>query len=205
VQPNAVTALSWILAVAAGLLFWNGAFLSGLLCGWLMTFLDTVDGKLARVTLTSSRFGHVFDHSLDLIHPPIWYLAWSLGLSGSIDAAAMVVIVGYLVGRILEGLFILAFKIETHCWRPIDALFRTITARRNPNLILLTVGSIGGRPDLGLLMVAIWTVISLGFHSERLLQALWERSRGIRITSWDDASNPQLDSDDGRMDPGTVL
>jgi len=205
VQPNTVTALSWVLAIAAGLLFWQGVFGLGLLCAWLMTFLDTVDGKLARVTLTSSRFGNVFDHSLDLIHPPFWYLAWSLGLTGSVSAAAWVVVVGYLVGRLLEGIFILAFKIETHCWRPIDGLFRTITARRNPNMILLTVGTLGGRPDLGLLMVAIWTVVSLGFHSERILQALWERSRGIQIASWDQALLPDLDADDSELDRGSVV
>jgi phosphatidylglycerophosphate synthase len=188
VHPNSVTALSWILAAAAGWLFWNGAFGLGLVCGWLMTFLDTVDGKLARVTLTSSRVGHVFDHSLDLIHPPFWYLAWGLGLTGSLDAATIVVLAGYLMGRALEGFFLLAFKIETHCWRPIDSLFRTITARRNPNLILLSVGTLGGRPDLGLLMVAIWTLVSIGFHIERILQALFERSRGARIECWDEMS-----------------
>ena len=100
--------------------------------------------------------------------------------------------------------FLLAFKIEIHCWRPIDALFRTITARRNPNMILLTVGTLGGRPDLGLLMVAIWTVVSLGFHSERFLQALWERSRGDRISSWDEASQQDPGADNTRLDPGTV-
>ena len=46
-----------------------------------MTFLDTVDGKLARVTVTSSRVGHVLDHGVDLIHPPLWYIAWGLGLA----------------------------------------------------------------------------------------------------------------------------
>jgi len=189
IQPNAITALSWLLAVAAGVFFWKSWFALGLACGWLMTFLDTVDGKLARVTLTSSRFGHVFDHALDLIHPPLWYLAWSLGVSGTIDAAAIVVIAGYLLGRGLEGIFILAFKIETHCWRPIDSLFRTITARRNPNLLLLSVGTLGGRPDLGLVMVAIWTVVCMGFHIERILQALFEKSRGIRIECWDETSH----------------
>jgi phosphatidylglycerophosphate synthase len=190
-RPNTVTALSWLLAVAAGVLFWQGWFAAGLACGWLMTFLDTVDGKLARVTLTSSPFGHVFDHALDLIHPPLWYLAWGLGVSGSIDAATIVIVAGYLLGRGLEGGFILAFDIETHCWRPIDSLFRTITARRNPNLLLLSVGTLGGRPDLGLVMVAIWTVVSTGFHIERILQALFERSRGIRIECWDETSHPE--------------
>jgi phosphatidylglycerophosphate synthase len=191
IRPNTVTAVSWLLAVAAGVLFWKGWFAAGLACGWLMTFLDTVDGKLARVTLTSSPFGHVFDHALDLIHPPLWYLAWGLGVSGSIDAATIVIVAGYLLGRGLEGGFILAFDIETHCWRPIDSLFRTITARRNPNLLLLSVGTLGGRPDLGLVMVAIWTVVSTGFHIERILQALFERSRGIRIECWDETSHPE--------------
>jgi phosphatidylglycerophosphate synthase len=188
IQPNTVTALSWVLALVAGVLFWKGSFALGLACGWLMTFLDTVDGKLARVTLTSSPFGHIFDHALDPIHPPLWYLAWGLGASGSVVAATIVVIAGYLLGRGLEGLFILLFEIETHCWRPIDTLFRTITARRNPNLLLLTVGALGGRPDLGMVMVAIWTVVCMGFHIERILQALLEKSRGIRIEAWDETS-----------------
>ena len=58
----------------------RGAFLSGLVCAWAMTFLDTVDGKLARVTLTSSRIGDVMDHGLDLVHPPFWWWAWGIGL-----------------------------------------------------------------------------------------------------------------------------
>ena len=79
--PNHVTALSWVLAILAGMLFYRGDFVAGLLSGWLMTFLDTVDGKLARVTVTSSPLGNYFDHILDLLHPPFWYLAWGLGLA----------------------------------------------------------------------------------------------------------------------------
>ena len=191
VQPNSVTALSWLLALITGALFWQGSFALGLVFGWLMTFLDTVDGKLARVTLTSSPFGHIFDHALDLIHPPLWYLAWGFGVSGGVDAATIIVLAGYLLGRGLEGIFILAFGIETHCWRPIDTLFRTITARRNPNLLLLSVATFGGRPDLGMVMVAIWTVVCMGFHIERILQALFEKSRGIRIEAWDETSQSE--------------
>src|SRR3546814_17463336 len=53
----------------------------GLVAAYAMTFLDTVDGKLARVTLTSSPIGNVFDHGIDLVHPPFWWWAWIVGLA----------------------------------------------------------------------------------------------------------------------------
>jgi len=190
VHPNVITIASWILTVAAALLFARGAFGWGLLAAWGMTFLDTVDGKLARVTLTSSRVGHVLDHGLDLAHPPFWYWAWGVGATGGLDAATAVVIAGYFLGRGLEGIFLLAFGMETHCWRRVDNLFRTITARRNPNLILLTVGAAAGAPATAMQMVAIWTVASLAFHTVRLVQAFVARSRGEAIRAWDEAPEP---------------
>lgn len=190
VHPNTVTAVSWVLAIAAGWLFAVGWFASGLLLAWLMTFLDTVDGKLARVTLRSSPFGHVLDHSLDLLHPPLWWLAWGYGVGAPFAPETWIVVGGYLVGRLEEGIFLLAFRMETHCWRPIDTLFRTITARRNPNLLILSVGALGGRPDLGLVMVAIWTALSLAFHAVRIAQAFMQRARGKAVSPWDESLGP---------------
>jgi phosphatidylglycerophosphate synthase len=187
VQPNAVTLLSWILVLVAAWLFMHGWFALGLAAGWLMTFLDTVDGKLARVTLTSSRLGDVLDHGLDLLHPPFWYLAWAAGLP--IDAVARVpavwvTVVGYVIGRLIEGAFLWRCKTEIHCWRPVDSWFRTVTARRNPNLLLLTGSVVAGRPDLGLVAVALWTATSIGFHTVRLVQALARLRRGDAVDSW---------------------
>jgi len=185
ITPNAVTIASWVLALAVIPLFAEGAFLPGLIAAWAMTFLDTVDGKLARVTLTSSRLGDVLDHGLDLLHPPFWYFAWGLGIGAASGPVTAIVVGGYVAGRLLEGAFLAAFKLETHSWKPVDAMFRTITARRNPNLILLSVGALGGRPDLGLWMVALWTLVSLAFHSLRLVQAFVARRRGDPIVAWD--------------------
>ena len=42
--------------------------------------LDTVDGKLARCTITSSKIGEAIDHGIDLVHPPFWWWAWGVGL-----------------------------------------------------------------------------------------------------------------------------
>jgi phosphatidylglycerophosphate synthase len=185
VHPNTVTVASWVLAIAAFALFWHGWFLLGLAIAWAMTFLDTVDGKLARVTLTSTRLGDVLDHGLDLVHPPLWWWAFGVGLGQAAHWSTLVVVGGYFTGRALEGAFLAGFGIETHSWRPIDTLFRTITARRNPNLILLSVGALAGRPDLGLVMVALWTLACLGFHGVRLLQAAARRARGGAIEPWD--------------------
>ena len=80
ISPNQVTSLSLGLVVLAGVFFSYGYFVLGLALGWVMTFLDTVDGKLARVTVASSKWGNIFDHGIDLIHPPLWYVAWGFGL-----------------------------------------------------------------------------------------------------------------------------
>lgn len=191
VSPNVVTGASWLLVGVVTWLFVRGQYGAGLACAWLMTFLDTVDGKLARVTCTSSRTGHVLDHSLDLVHPPFWYLAWAMGLAGSdsfgllwSDPTTALIVGGYVLGRLLEGAFLLGFGMEIHSWRPIDSAFRTMTARRNPNLILLTLGTAAGWPDLGFRAVAVWTVASLAFHTVRLGQAGVEHLRGRPIRTW---------------------
>jgi phosphatidylglycerophosphate synthase len=187
ITPNMVTSASLVLVLAAMWLFWNGYFLSGIVMAWLMTFLDTVDGKLARVTVTSTKFGNVFDHGIDLIHPPFWYWAWAVGVAASgqvpayLDLALWVTIIGYVVQRLQEGIFIKLFTIEMHIWRRFDSLYRLVVARRNPNLALLTVCAVAGYPGEGLIAVAVWTAVSLVVHSVQIGQAL--RAPGP-ITSW---------------------
>ena len=189
ITPNQVTTLSLVLVLAAMALFWTGHYGWGLVAAWGMTFLDTVDGKLARVTLRSSPFGNVYDHSIDLIHPPFWWWAWIVGL-GAVGlplaepgVVLAVIVAGYVLQRVEEGVFIAFFGIEMHIWQRFDSKFRLITARRNPNLLLLTVSVLVGRPDLGIVWVAYWTAISLAIHALRLLQAALARRRG-KLESW---------------------
>jgi len=189
-RPNHVTLLSLVLAVLAAIAFYQGAFGLGLAAGWLMTFLDTVDGKLARVTVTSSRFGDLLDHGLDLIHPPFWYLAWGLGLSSSwslapeLTTTLWLIFAGYLGGRLCEGAFQLFLaRFSIFVWRPFDAFHRLVTARRNPNLILLTLGWALGRPDLGLWAVMFWHLASTLVLGTRLAVAAVVRRRGP-LVSW---------------------
>jgi len=188
IAPNSVTAVSYLLTLFSLVAFGLGAFSIGLVSAWIMTFLDTVDGKLARVTLTSSRLGDFLDHGLDIIHPPLWWAAWGAGLAGSgalfepFGIWVAIAFIGYIVGRLLEGLFILAFGQEMFTWRPFDFGFRLVIARRNPNLVLLTGATMFGRPDLGLIALGIWTVCCIAIQCVRIAQAAAFHLRGHEIT-----------------------
>ena len=203
IRPNHVTLVGLLLAIFAGIFFAYGQYGWGLLAGWLMTFLDTVDGKLARVTVTSSKFGHYFDHIIDLVHPPLWYIMWGLGLSnGQIDSLGFpmntlfyLILIGYIAGRLVEGSFQLFLgRFGIFCWQPLDAYFRLITARRNPNMLFLTLSYLIGRPDLGLLAVVFWTVATSIFLLIRLGTAGYVRSSQGPLKSWlSDADQPMYD------------
>ncbi len=204
-RPNHVTTISIVLVLAAAVLFAKGLYAWGLAAAWVMTFLDTVDGKLARVTVTSTKFGHLLDHVLDLVHPPFWYLLWGLGLESfspgipwlSLSLAIWAIFIGYIIGRLVEGVFrkcLGGFVI--FCWRPFDSYFRLVTARRNPNLILLTMSLIFNRPDLGLVAVTGWTVASTLLLLVRLGIAVYARMHGP-LRSW-------LADDTGRAGNGSL-
>ena len=191
ITPNMVTTVGLILVIAASFLFLHGYYAWGLLAGWIMTFLDTVDGKLARVTIRSSQFGHLYDHLIDLIHPPFWYIMWGaslLGFSGamglSFEQMSWAIVLAYISGRCVEVLFQLLGSCGIFTWRPIDAWFRLITARRNPCMILLTLSVFAGKPDWGFIAVTFWTVLTTIILNLRLAYAVVIRFRQGPLSSW---------------------
>ncbi len=184
ISPNAVTLFGLLLMLGACWLFWEGQYLLGLVCGWVMTFLDTVDGKLARVTIQSSKLGHVLDHGMDILHPPFWYVIWGLSLPGDQAVWCYLVAAAYVAGRLIEGAFHALGDCSMFAWRPFDAYFRLITARRNPALILLTLAVFAGRPDWGFYAVVIWSVLSSAIMLVRLGFAASVRFTEGPLQSW---------------------
>ena len=192
-SPNMVTAIGAVLCVAAFFLFENGWYWTGIAAGFVFMVLDTVDGKLARCTGQSSKWGNIFDHGIDLVHPPFWWWAWAEGLAAygrpfedRVYELMIVgaIIFGYVAQRIIEGIFMRRYGMHIHVWQRIDSQFRLITARRNPNMVILVAALLFGRPDLGIELVALWTILSLIFHAVRLAQANARRDRGQPVTSW---------------------
>ena len=181
--PNMVTTLSLIFMFIALYYFWQGQWFLGFLTGWFMTFLDTVDGKLARTTMTYSSWGNIYDHGIDLVHPPFWYIAWFVGLGGSwagpeiLLTALFAILLGYAVDRAIEGIFIWLHGFHIHVWKPINSGLRFIIARRNPNMFIFMIGVllaafIPGAAQGGFIAVAVWTWICIAFNIGVVLVSL---------------------------------
>jgi phosphatidylglycerophosphate synthase len=191
--PNLVTAVGAVGCALAFYFFWHGQYWAGVVTGFVFMVLDTVDGKLARCTGASSKWGNVFDHGIDLVHPPFWWWAWGHGLQAYGRPLEPVywtmvlsaIVGGYVAQRLIEGAFMRRFgRMHIHVWRPIDSKFRLITARRNPNMVILVGALLVGRPDAGIVLVAWWTIASLIFHAVRYAQASERAGRGEPIVSW---------------------
>ena len=91
---------------------------------------------------------------------------------------------GYVAQRAIEGAFIAAFGMHIHVWQRFDSRFRLVTARRNPNMVILFAALLIGRPDWGIVAVAGWTLISLLVHLVRLIAAFLTRQSGRAVESW---------------------
>ena len=193
--PNQVTTIGFVLMLAATYFFWNAHWALGFLCGWTMTFLDTVDGKLARTTMTYSSWGNIYDHGIDLIHPPFWYWAWFIGLGGAyglsepLFIALLAIWVGYVVDRVIEGLFMRQHGFHIHVWTRFNSGLRFFIARRNPNTFVMMIGIMltaiwASAGYWAFLLIAIWTWICIAANFVTLIAGFFAKRP---LASWMDA------------------
>ena len=190
IKPNAVTILGIGLCILASIMFYQGQIAAALIAGWIMTFLDTVDGKLARVTATSSKIGNILDHSTDIIHPPIWWGCLAIGLlkispqihHTNIIIASVIIVGGYLLGRLAEERFKKKFGFNAYLWQSFDSKLRLFIARRNVNLLILSLGVLSGQLLYSVYFMALWTCLSIGAQYLRLLLAERKHKAGQEIT-----------------------
>jgi phosphatidylglycerophosphate synthase len=197
IHPNAVTLLGIAVTFAAVPFFAAGAWGPGLALAYFMSVLDSIDGKLARLTFTYSTLGDVLDHGLDIVHPPVWYLAWGYALSGGTTQAAPFAASLWLLGfYVLDRLCALAFRWRTgvsiHGATPLDERLRTFVSRRNPNLALFTLAlgadALIPGPGQGLSVAAFyaivaWQVACFAWHAERVVRFWNTRLAGRQADS----------------------
>jgi phosphatidylglycerophosphate synthase len=177
--PNLVTIAGIALNFVAAWLFYRGDFGAGLAAAWAMTFLDTVDGKLARVTITSSPLGNLLDHVTDVLHPPLWWVCLALGLADAFPGQAELVwqscwiILGtYVAGRVIEETFKAIVGFNFYLWRRFDSAFRLVVSRRNVILLIMSIGLVLGALAEAYVAAAAWSLLSILLQVIRLAQAL---------------------------------
>lgn len=175
VHPNSVTAVSIVATFLAVPFFAWEWWWTGFLLSYAMSVLDSVDGKVARLTFTSSQLGNVLDHGLDIVHPPLWYFGWAWGLSnGATDSlvfqAAIWMLVVYALDRIVAGVFKKRLNKSIHGYQPLDERMRTVISRRNINLPVFILGWLLGFPVQTFLLIVLWQIVCFVFHVGRLVQ-----------------------------------
>lgn len=174
IHPNWITLVSILLAIAVVPLFWYGEFLAGFILAYIMCILDSVDGKVARLTMTDSKLGDLMDHGLDVIHPPFWYFAWAWGLGGRhlhdpLILAALVLIGFYVADRLVLKVAKQRFGRGLHAVTQLDTVLRSIIARRNTNMALLTIALLFGQGVIGFYVIAAWQGLTVLWHLVRTL------------------------------------
>ena len=173
-SPNMVTVLAMVLTFAAVPLFAQGNFLAGFVCAYAMSVLDSVDGKLARLTLTDSKIGNVLDHGVDIVHPPFWYWAWAWGLGARTLAepllqAAVWLIVFYVADRVVLGIARKRLGFALHASTPLDGRVRSFIARRNITMTIMAGALLLGAGPAGFWLVTAWQGATFAWHAFRTL------------------------------------
>lgn len=171
-SPNAVTVLSIVCTFAAVPFFARGDWVAGFCCAYAMSVLDSVDGKLARLTLTDSKIGNVLDHGADIVHPPFWYWAWAAGLGASTLAdplmqAALWMIVFYVLDRIVLSVAKRRIGFALHAATPLDGKVRSFIARRNITMTIMLFALLLGAGPAGFYLVTAWQIATFAWHALR--------------------------------------
>jgi hypothetical protein len=188
-----ITLVEAVLSALAFALFWNAQFWAGLIVAFGVSFISVVALMIERTAPGHPAWARRIRRAVELAPPAFWWWAWAHGLPVAGHPLApvyatmvlWVVVGGYMSDLAIDGLSHQRFGgMSIHAWQPVDSYFRLVAAGRNANLSILVGALVFGRPDVGLELVAWWTLIGLIFHSVRLAQLTERQARRETIASW---------------------
>jgi phosphatidylglycerophosphate synthase len=172
VTPNHVTAVSVLCSFLAIPLFVTGWFLAGLLVAFTFIICDSLDGKLARLTIRlSDTAGHV-DHITSPLFEACYYLGWGWYFTGGTFAGTPGTVSWLLFGffgfdRIITSAFGQIYRRSLLDYKPWDARFHLIAARRNTNLAMMLLGCLVQQPLGAMYVLTVWMGITMLWHLAR--------------------------------------
>lgn len=180
ITPNFVTALSILASFAIPTLFAFGELGWAIVIGWSMFILDSVDGKLARLTVRLSKTAGLIEHATSSPAIFLWFgtLGWHfsdgqlLNFSNSAVVSAWTLMGLYWIDKSINGFFKTKYKRDIYDFRRIDRLFHLVACRRAIIMLIITTGYTLNHPREAFYFTAFWMIVTFIFH---LYRYVWIR------------------------------
>ena len=157
ITPNVISALGGLgSAASAILLFGTGHFFAAAIVTTLFVLFDLLDGTMARISNSSSRWGALLDSTLDRISDAAILGSVAYWLSRSNDRLVPVVLAVLILGSLISYIKARAEGLDIECNGGI--------AERTERLIIILVAT--GLHGLGLnfvLAIGFWALFALSF------------------------------------------
>jgi len=180
ITANQVTLVTTVLGFAVAALYLTGWLRVGVLLAIFVEVLDGVDGKLARITRTTSKAGE-YEHILDFFYENSWWLALGrfLSTSGSPSAwfAAWLMVAFDLTDNIVYSVADVRWGRSVDNASPLLSRFRLIAGRRNIYTWMLLPAIFLGAPALLFYVTVAWAGVTAAVH------AAWGVGEAMRSTS----------------------
>lgn len=172
ITPNQMSLLVNMAAYAVALLWATKHLWPWALLAVIVSVLDGLDGKLARVKGLASKLGTI-EHSFDVLWEQVWYiaLAWvAYTMSG--DAQALLIGFALLLLDTFNRHISIQFRQTTGRslaeYSVFDRSFRWIDGRRNTYLPYILVGAALGIPLLSLSMMTVHAGLTAIVYATRV-------------------------------------
>ncbi|MBX7150840.1 hypothetical protein K1X84_04325 [bacterium] len=180
ITPNFVTTLSIIASFAIPALFALGEIGWAVIVGWSMFILDSVDGKLARLTVRLSKTAGIIEHATSSPAIFLWFgtLGWHfsngqlLNFSDTSVESAWTLMALYWIDKSINGFFKAKYKRDIYDIRQIDRLFHLVACRRAIIMLIITIGYLAQNPRESFNFAALWMIVTFIFH---LYRYVWIR------------------------------
>jgi len=180
ITANQVTLATTLLGFLVAAFYATGWLRVGVLLAIFVEVLDGVDGKLARITRTTSKAGE-YEHILDFFYENSWWLAlgFFLSKSGSKYAwhAALLMIAFDLTDNIVYSVADVKWHRSVDNATAFLSRFRLVAGRRNIYTWLFLPGFFLGIPGISFYSAVAWAGVTAAVH------AAWCINEAIRLSA----------------------
>jgi phosphatidylglycerophosphate synthase len=180
ITANQVTLATTLLGFLVAAFYATGWLRVGVLLAIFVEVLDGVDGKLARITRTTSKAGE-YEHILDFFYENSWWLALGFFLSknGSKFAwhAALLMVAFDLADNIVYSVADVKWHRSVDNATAFLSRFRLVAGRRNIYTWLFLPGFFLGIPGISFYSAVTWAGVTAAIH------AAWCINEAIRLSA----------------------